>query len=860
MDYYINDFLQSFPKNSLIDKRTAIKAAKELYNTKGTPASYEFLFKILYNSDFDLFYTKDAVLKPSSGSWYIARSLKLSSSDINFLSVDNYRIFGETTKSIAKIENSILASNKIEVFISDIERLFQSGEFVRVVDNNGQDLLFDGQPLRAKIVGQISKITINPNNRGLLYQQGDPVIVYGGLSDANGIGAIAEVNETTTGSIQTINVITQGLGYTEDANTVINISNAPGASAIVGSINPDSRYTANVTFACNNSISLGQYTTIGNLAYTFLHAHPTANANTRLVDALTFVGFTTYPISSVLVTNGGGGISSTPQISATTYYEDDTQNSVDLSNLGILGPIQIINGGSGYQANDNIIFTGGLGYGAYANVTSVNANGTITSISYVYGPDLYPLGGMGYKNTGLPSLTVNSSNGSNSILSVTGILGAGATFSSVVDRVGAITSIRLLNYGEDYVGTPNVSLKVQDIVVSNVSLLNLPRKGDTVYQGANINVATYLATVNSISLLQSYGNPEESLYNLRVFNYTSNPNPNYNIKDLERDTSYIMSNTAFNVNYNENGIRNYGDGTAKATASFLNGLVISDGVYLNESGHLSSYNVLQNEKYNNYTYQITVEKEIEKYRSTLLSLIHPSGTKAIGRYAVKSNSSFNTSLSSKEFIGYPIQHYTGYPGTSATIVSDFNVASNNVININYTAGSNIATFITDENEIELLPGNGPSIRSLVRFVDYTSNTVVVDSNTWLTYANVAEITANAGSNTINITSVTNSYNIINNGIYTDPSYPLKDIVYSGDKVLVANNTQKTVDYVDYENGVIYLTSNLSQNSNSLMSVNRTLETTNVIIWGPIGFTYIPELLTEDGQLLITEDGNYIKLG
>ena len=162
--------------------------------------------------------------------------------------------------------------------------------------------------------------------------------------------------------------------------------------------------------------------------------------------------------------------------------------------------------------------------------------------------------------------------------------------------------------------------------------------------------------------------------------------------------------------------------------------------------------------------------------------------------------------------------------------------------------------------IELIPGNGPSIRSLIRFVDHTSNTVVVDSNTWLTYGNVAQISANAGSNTINITSITDSYNIINNGVYTDPSYPLKDIVFSGDKVLIANNTQKTVDYVDYENGVIYLTSNLSQNSESLLSVNRTLETTNVIIWGPIGFTYIPELLSEDGQLLTTEDGNYIKLG
>ncbi len=121
--------------------------------TKGTPASYQFLFRILYNSDFDVFYTKDAVLKASDGAWYVAKSLKLATGNKNFLKVNNYRLFGETTKTIATIENATSTGNIIEVFISDITRLFQSGEFVRVVDTNNQDVLFGGQPLRAKIVG-----------------------------------------------------------------------------------------------------------------------------------------------------------------------------------------------------------------------------------------------------------------------------------------------------------------------------------------------------------------------------------------------------------------------------------------------------------------------------------------------------------------------------------------------------------------------------------------------------------------------------------------------------------------------------------------------------------------------------------
>ena len=34
----------------------------------------------------------------------------------------------------------MLAKNKIEVFISDIQRLFQSGEMIRIVDGNNQSL------------------------------------------------------------------------------------------------------------------------------------------------------------------------------------------------------------------------------------------------------------------------------------------------------------------------------------------------------------------------------------------------------------------------------------------------------------------------------------------------------------------------------------------------------------------------------------------------------------------------------------------------------------------------------------------------------------------------------------------------
>ena len=859
IDYFINDFLPYFPQDVIVDKTKAIKLAKELYQNKGTPASYQFLFRLLYNADIDIFYTKDAVLKASAGSWYVAKSLKLNSNDPNLLNINNLRLFGETTKSIGTVENSVLAGTKTEVFISNIERLFQSGEFVKVVDNYNQDVLFDGEPLRAKIVGQISQVKVDPNNRGLLYTVGDPVVVYNGLTSNTGIGATAEVAEITTGSIKSINIIEGGYGYRFLPNTTLSITNAGGAAAQVTTVNPDPKKTANLSFIPTDTIGLKKDILLSNTNYFFSNI-ATSNANTTLANAFTFSAFSTYPISSVLVTQGGGGIRQIPEVSAQSKYLTDILTYESLDALGILAPIQILSGGQGYQANDTIVFSGGPGMGARANVKTVAANGYITGVQYVAGPTIdYPIGGIGYNNDDLPKLTVNSANNQayGAQLYVPGILGTGATFAVVVDRAGSVTTINLINPGEDYVSTPNVSLKIQDIVVSNVAISNFPQQGDFIYQGANVNVSTYTAFVDSITNISVDADATKSKFRLRVFNYNSNPDPT---KVLTIDNK--------DINYDAISYKNYGDGNAKGTASFLNGLVISQGEYLTTQGQLSSFDVLQSTIYNNFTYQITIEKEIAKYREVLLKLLHPSGTNIIGRNVLKSNAKFNYHGLEALFQGHTLEYYTNYPASGLEILSDFNNPSNNVIHFTNLLGAELSDFIygyvpgIPSSEIVIVPQHGPTIRSEVLSVDPVADTITLASNVWLTFANVATVTGNSGSNVINITTITNSYNIVNNGVYSNTAYPLMDIVYAGDKVLVANNTSKTVNYVDYTGGKIYLTGNLSANANSYLSVNRTFTANgaDIIIYGPVGLQYIPEMATEDGTLITTEDGRVLIIG
>jgi hypothetical protein len=979
LDYFTNDFLPFFPKETLLSKEETIKVARQLYQTKGTPASYEFLFRVLFNSEFEVFNTKEAVFKASSGLWYVSKSLKLASSNRNFLNTKNLRVFGIESKSIATIEAAVLVGEKTEIFISDIERLFESGEFVKIVDSNNQDVLFDGEILTAKIVGQISQIKINSQKRGSLYQPGDPVVVYDGMDDpVNGVGASAIVSETTKGSLQRINVVNGGFGYSLKPNTIVTVLNGGGAKAnvyalseylppsytivnagtgyrvndrvnhsnaafayvtsvnqngaitgikYVPSVNAQAIVSLTATVESSNPLATGAIITTApapgnaraNVSYIpidvigfkddviisnshfFFANMASANVNTRLIDALSFSTLETSSIFSMVVDNGGGGIAAIPDIQVTstipTEDEFDTYSAArsDIAPLGILAPIQIIKGGGWYQANDKIVFSGGSGRGAYANVTSVGANGTITGISYVFNPNdpfpMYPLGGTGYKNEFLPAVTVQSANAqaSGAILTVPGILGTGAEFSLVVDRVGSVTSIALENYGEDYSSQPGVSLKVQDIVVSNVAIENLPRKGEYIYQGPTIDLSTYTARVNSISLLAPDANTELSLYNLQVFNYNSNPNPNLMLKILgeDRNINLKMANSAFpqftkthsyydasgnktvfTRNYNKQGYISYGDGSAKANATFLNGLVIGEGQYLTTQGQPSSFDIMQDDRYNNFTYLITVDKEISKYREVLLGLLHPVGSNVLGRYGLKSYNNVNLHSQTASYTGKPWSYYAGeHVSDAITIVTDFTNKSNNVIKFNHTPYVDLEEVLTPHSTyIQIESKNGPNVYSEIIGVNGTTNEVTLASNVWLTYSNVAVVTGNSGSNALNITSLTGLFDLMNNGNYSDSEHPIKDIVYKGDTILVDNNTSKVVNTVDYVNQKIYLTTNLTAHANSHLAVKRnfvansTISSNQIKIIGSNGLPYVPAFVSENGILITTEQEESILLG
>jgi hypothetical protein len=731
----------------------------------------------------------------------------------------------------------------------------------------------------APVVGSAT-LTQNHNVAATGISTGSSEVVSSTLGFLNPLSAsgittgIPEITATTM--VQTyVVVLTSGTSWTVPANwnnadNSIEVIGAGGSGAAARINLLDDAKLANVTLITSNTLGILANVRIGNstFAQTYTSFAVSANTNSTLRDTLTFRTFQVGPIGSIQVTNQGGGYSSAPAVDVSSLYATDVGTDA-LSFLGILQPIQILNGGQGYGNANTVLITGGTGVGAFANVT-VNTAGSIINARYVYANNntnqSFPLGGLGYTKDSLPTITVTSSTGSNASLVVTGIMGADAILTPTTDRTGSVTSINIINPGEDYVSTPNVYLKVADVAVSNVSPLDFPLAGDVMYQGATFNVATYKANVASVFKIStaSPANTAADIYQLRTYDYTGNYDATLSIK-IDHNISNVSSLLVLDpqnaytdkTTGNPTSIIRYGDGNARANASFLDGLIVGAGTYLNDDGHLSSLGlVLESLDYNNFTYVLSVEKALKTYKDLVLNLLHPSGMNLRGRNLLISSNGFSMNAETSLQEGYHMDTFAG-PSALARIEANTQAGqiSTNIIRFVNTISANIGNTVFANDIIEYTATNNLRAYSTITNVDWANNQVTMQDNVFVVFANVATGSANASSNVINIQSVTGQFD----GKFTNKT-PANNIIFAGDRVSLNGGPYYAVTQV-FANGNLYLANNsFGPVNNALITVDKSANTETCLVYGVIGFYEYPELLTESGYILITESGITILAG
>lgn len=767
LNHFKNSFLPYFPEDILSDKPKLIKNIREFYQKKGSQESLKFLFRVLYGQEIELSYPKENILKASDGKWFVPQSFKLTTSNtsptFDLESIKKRKAVGSSSSASCIIEgayktiDSSTNQEVYQIYVSNVNRKFVNGENLDVYYTNesGQTVYLFSE----KIIGSLSKININPNYRGSKYRTGDPVVIRGGLStvDPQVTKAVAQVNEVTTGGLQTVVVTSGGYGFRQYPNSSISVIPASGdlgngASALITSID-----SGNLTTLQVRTDSINAYaTTLLSAANYSLPNAATTTINSTLNTALAATSISVGPIKTVSILSAGSNYAEVPTFDVSSLY--DTSNTPqNLLDLGKIAAVSVLSGGIGYNSATDTIKVVGVGIGSNAQFSFTNdGSGTITSVTVTQPGEGYSIN---------PELTVVSSTGSGAQLR--GYLyGDGEALTATVDQIGRIQNFTLLNRGSGYISEPNVSLRIKDVTIASVGeTIGLISEGDYVYQGTSPNVGnyTFYATVDSY---------DSSNSKVRIYDYIGNLDVTANLK-------FDTFNVAVS-GLSSSSVITYGNGQARANAQFLDGLLKSNGYFLNTDGFLSADKRLQDsDKYHNFSYVIIAEKALESYRKSLLDILHPSGTKLIG---------YNQLINTKDDVIIPTSNvYSSNTSNSAGSIDISNYGFNGDANVRmllHFNGPNRSNNITDftGNFIINIANNGPEFvtqNSTTKYSSTFGNTANFPAASQLGFLNYSGSYLRV-NNMISVCNVANNSWCLEGWFYTnDGSVRSNDIFFYG---------------------------------------------------------------------------------
>jgi hypothetical protein len=357
---------------------------------------------------------------------------------------------------------------------------------------------------------------------------------------------------------------------------------------------------------------------------------------------------------------------------------DGTGAIVEVATItrGQIGSLGIARAGAGFQANDQLLFTGGFGTGAAGYVSQVLADDSFhPNTYYFYGSTIdleanTPLDNTVYSN--LSSSNVNTAIGNSwntyvyancgPLLSlVLSERGSDYKFAPVADvlsnnyvrSLGVIGRIEIQSGGLNYqvgdviefsegsgVGAQgNVTAVAANGMITGVQLIQMGGQhiggcGYTMYSlpRAYVNSATGSgATIAATAIL---GDGESISVSSDTIGAIGS------IKIISPGVGYTYSPTI--------NMASIGDGTAVVTANVLTGVYTYPGRYLNDDGHLSGYNFLEDrDYYQPFSYVIRANRSVNDYRTIMKDLFHPAGMKMFGDFIIDTD--FDNDISNSAF-------------------------------------------------------------------------------------------------------------------------------------------------------------------------------------------------------------------
>lgn len=421
--------------------------------------------------------------------------LKVSAIEQDFLNGEEIFTFFDENGTVKRLSCNLFSGQIDNILVTNPGSGYIQGSTVAINSNSGSGgIVIISKVNKAYLEGKIKSVEVTIPGAGF---RANDVLLFTGGGGRDAAANISVVNEDETyhpssydivGSriidvanntiANTLNV-NQNEAYSNMSNVYVNTSN------LIITTGTGPATTVNLDFWTANSnvyFETGDYimtnneyvlVTSSNIESNIITVSPNLsanlgsmsfvvykkpNANTTVANSVIYWQYANCgPVLSVKVTNPGLGYIELPTV--------DVLSNTFIRSMGILGRMEINHGGFGYVVGDILEFSNQYGYygeGANGVVTIVDANGTIEQVSFVPRQG-YTIGGSGYLQSALPSISVISQNvsayGAN--IAVSAIIGDGELLEATSNVIGGVAQLRVISRGAGYASNTTIDLSTQ---------------------------------------------------------------------------------------------------------------------------------------------------------------------------------------------------------------------------------------------------------------------------------------------------------------------------------------------------------------------------------------------------------------
>ena len=221
VELFRKEYLENIEVGVKADLKRLVSVSNEIFRTRGSEKSYNWLWKVLYNDEnLEFEYPKDSLFKVSDANWKKEDYLIVNNAGAsNVGSFSGRSITGEVSGAKATVQSQAgfqrTPYELTKLFITDVTGNFQIGE--KIIGSSVEGIQPTGY-----LLGVLDNIDILDG--GTNYEIGDKLTISGG----GGFDIEASVNTVVSGAINEIVIADGGDGYL--GNEIINYFVPSGGS------------------------------------------------------------------------------------------------------------------------------------------------------------------------------------------------------------------------------------------------------------------------------------------------------------------------------------------------------------------------------------------------------------------------------------------------------------------------------------------------------------------------------------------------------------------------------------------------------------------------------------------------------